>query len=110
MAIISDSADGLPVSVYVASASPHEVTLTEPTVSKCFAAGEKPEHLVGDKAYDSDPLDIKLAVDHEVELIAPHRNNRQASSTQDARVLRRYKRRWKVERGCLHGFRISDTS
>lgn len=73
---ISDSA-GLPVSVYVASASPHEVTLAEATVSKCFVAGEKPEHLVGDKAYDSDPLDVKLAVDHEVELIAPHRYNRQ---------------------------------
>ena len=92
---ISDSA-GLPVSVYVASASPHEVTtLAEATVSKCFVAGEKPEHLVGDKAYDDsgDSLDVKLAVDHEVELIAPHRYNRQVSSTQDGRVLRRYKRR-----------------
>ena len=103
---ISDSA-GLPVSVYVAPASPHEVTLAEATVSKCFVANEKPEHLVGDRAYDSDPLDARLAVDHEVELIAPHRYNRQAPSTQDGRPLRRYKHRWKVERlfAWLHNFR-----
>jgi hypothetical protein len=52
---ISDSADGLPISVYVTStASPHhEVPLDEATISKCFITDEKPEHLVvGDKAYD----------------------------------------------------------
>jgi hypothetical protein len=53
---ISDSA-GLPISIHVTSAaSPHEVTsLTGATISaKCFVADEKPEHPVGDKAYDSD--------------------------------------------------------
>jgi hypothetical protein len=54
---ISDST-GLPISVHIMSASPHEVTLAEATVyAKCFVtANEKPEHLVvGDKAYyDSD--------------------------------------------------------
>jgi hypothetical protein len=73
-------------------------------------SNEKPEHLVvGDKAYDNDPLDIKLAVDHQVELIAPHRYNRQAPSTQDGWSLRHcYKHsRWKVERlfAWLHNFR-----
>jgi transposase len=103
---ISDSS-GLPVSVYVASASPHEVTLTEATISKCFIADEKPEHLVGDKAYDSDPLDIKLAINYEIELIAPHRCNRRAPDTQDGRPLRRYRHRWKIERlfAWLHNFR-----
>ena|SRR5215207_1980939 len=96
---ISDSA-GLPIAIHIASASPHhEVTLTEATISKCFVSNEKPEHLVGDRAYDSDPLDIKLlAANYEVELIAPHRYNRQAPSTQDGRPLRRYRHRWKVER------------
>lgn len=49
---------------------------------------------------DSDPLDVKLAVDYGVELIAPHRLSgwRKMERTQDGRVLRRYKRRWKVER------------
>ena len=33
-----------------------------------------------------------------VELIAPHRRNRSRAKTQDGRPLRRYRRRWKVER------------
>jgi transposase len=94
---ISDSA-GLPVAVHVASASPHEVTLAEKTVSQCFVA-DKPERLIGDKAYDSDTLDVKMAVNHGIELIAPHRSVwRKRPKTQDGRTLRRYKRRWKVER------------
>jgi hypothetical protein len=96
----SDST-GIPISIHIASAaSPHhEVTLVEPTLSECFITDEKPEHLVGDRAYDSDPLDIKLAISYEVELIAPHRCNRQILSTQDCRPLRRYKHSWwKIER------------
>jgi hypothetical protein len=66
---ISDSTDGLPISVYIAStASPHHeaTTLTEATISaKCFVADEKPEHLVvGDKAHDSDLLDERLAMEY----------------------------------------------
>jgi transposase len=53
--------------------------------------------LIGDKAYDSDPLDACLA-ECGIELIAPHRSNRKKPKTQDGRPLRRYKRRWKVER------------
>ena len=33
-----------------------------------------------------------------VAMIAPHRDGRVKPKTQDGRVLRRYKRRWKVER------------
>jgi transposase len=33
-----------------------------------------------------------------VEMIAPHRNGRKKGKTRDGRKLRRYKRRWKVER------------
>jgi len=58
---------------------------------------EKPERLIGDKAYNSDPLDADLeALD--IEMIAPHKSNRQKAKTQDGRKLRRYRRRWKVER------------
>jgi len=94
---ISDG-DGLPVAVHVAPASPHEVTLVEETVAQCFVTGENPARLIGDRAYDSDPLDFRLAVEYGIELIAPHRYNRQSPSTQDGRVLRRYRRRWKIER------------
>lgn len=90
-------AHGLPVSVCVASASPHEVTLVEQTVAASFA-GAHPEKLIGDRAYDSDPLDETLQRKHGIELIAPHRNNRRKAATQDGRALRRYRRRWRVER------------
>jgi hypothetical protein len=104
---ISDNADGLPISIYVTStASHHEVILDEATISKCFITDEKPERVIGDKAYDSDPLDERLAIEYGVELISPHKFNRQRSRTQDGRSLRRYKRRWKVER-LLPGCRIS---
>ena len=58
---------------------------------------DKPERLIGDKAYDSDPLDAELA-SLTIEMIAPHKENRKKSKTQDGRKLRRYRRRWKVER------------
>jgi transposase len=57
-----------------------------------------PEKLIGDRAYDSDKLDKRLAKERGVELVAPHRNNRVKSTTQDGRVVRRYRKRWKVER------------
>jgi hypothetical protein len=111
MAIL-DSA-GLPISIHIAStASPHnEVTFAETTLSKCFiTANEKPERLIGeDKAYDSDSLDERLAIEYGIEMISPHRFNRQRSRTQDgSRPLRRYKHRWKVEErlfAWLHNFR-----
>lgn len=56
-----------------------------------------PARLIGDRAYDSDPLDRRLQGERGVELIAPHRSNRR-HVTQDGRPLRRYRRRWKIER------------
>jgi IS5 family transposase len=57
----------------------------------------KPENLIGDRAYDSDPLDAELRKDG-IEMIAPHRRNRSKPPTQDRRRLSRYMRRWLVER------------
>jgi transposase len=94
MAIADGS--GLPIAICIESASPHEVTLVERTLDKCFLA-QLPKRLIGDKAYDSDKLDARLAEQRGVELIAPNRSGRK-QLTQDLRPLRRYKRRWKVER------------
>ena len=55
------------------------------------------ERLIGDRAYDADPLDTELAK-LGVEMIAPHRRNRTKPKTQNGRPLRRYRRRWKMER------------
>ena len=85
---------GLPVAVHVGSAAPAEVTLVHPLLAARFTAA-LPARLIGDRAYDSDPLDRELAR-LGVELIAPNRRNRR--KTQDGRPLRRYRRRWKIER------------
>ena len=93
---IADTA-GFPVAAHVESASPHEVKLVEATIDSGFTE-YAPDKLIGDKAYDSDGLDEKLLEERDIELIAPHRLNRKRPSTQDGRKLRRYRRRWTVER------------
>jgi len=93
--VIAD-ASGLPLAVHATSASPHEVTLVEATLAQTVTMG-RPQRLIGDRAYDSDPLDQRLAAQG-IEMIAPHRTNRSRAPTQDQRALRRYQRRWKIER------------
>ena len=88
---------GLPIAAGIASASPHEVTLVEETIDNGFLQ-HAPDRLIGDRAYDSDPLDQRLRKERGIELIAPHRSTRKRAKTQDGRVLRRYLRRWKIER------------
>ena len=63
--------------------------------------------MIGDAAYDSDPLDQRLREKYGIRLIAPHKTNRCRKQTQDGRELRRYCRRWKIERlfAWLHNFR-----
>lgn len=97
---------GLPVAVHVVSASPNEATLVEPTLQRRFLR-QTPERLIGDKAYDSDPLDQRVREQFRVELISPHRWNRSRPVTQDGRALRRYRRRWKIERlfAWFHNYR-----
>jgi transposase len=86
---------GLPIAVYTESATPHEVTLVQQTLAEIFVQ-EPVQRLIGDNAYDSDQLDPELS-ETGVEMIAPHRRNR-TKLTQDGRSLRRYRRRWKIER------------
>jgi transposase len=87
---------GLPLAVRTERATPHEVPLVAATLEDRLVAA-LPARLIGDRAYDSDPLDACLR-ELGIEMIAPHRRNRTKPPTQDGRSLRRYKRRWKVER------------
>ena len=91
---IADS-HGLPLALRTESASPAEVKLVEKTLEERIVA-DVPERLIGDKAYDSDKLDESLMENYGTEMIAPNRARR--SRTQDGRPLRRYVRRWKIER------------
>ncbi len=88
---------GLPVAICTESASPAEVKLVSQTVEQRFVA-EVPERLIGDKAYDSDRLDAQMLQEFGTEVIAPHKCNRRSPRTQDGRSMRRFCRRWKVER------------
>jgi transposase len=96
---------GLPLGNYLHSASPAEVKLAETTlatirVGRSHHAGrprQKPVRVIADKAYDSDPLRKRLR-QRGIELICPHKKNRVRPATQDGRALRRYRRRWIVER------------
>ena len=88
---------GLPLAVHVASASPYEPHLVPATLDARFLP-ELPARLIGDRGYDSDPLDALLRDRYGVEMIAAHRANRRRAPTQDGRPLRRRRRRWKIER------------
>ena len=87
---------GLPLAISVCSASPHEVTLVDVTLG-ALSVPALPQRLIGDRTYDSDSLDSRLSA-RGIEMIAPHRRNRRKRPTQDGRPLRRYKRRWKIDR------------
>ena len=110
--VVADG-QGLPLGVLTASASPAEVTLIEETLKQAAVpvpSGKrdpaKLQPLIYDRAADSDPLRQRLA-EAGIDLICPHRRGRVKPKTQDGRKLRRYKRRWKMERtiSWLGGFR-----
>jgi len=86
---------GLPIAVGIASGQRNEVLLVDDTLDACFL-DELPQRVIGDKAYDSNQLDERLLRERNVEMIAPH--NPRHRKTQDGRPLRRYRRRWLVER------------
>jgi transposase len=95
---------GVPLGNLLESASPAEVKLLEPTLDTIAVPRngpgrprKRPARVIYDKACDSDPLRKRLAR-RGIDLICPHRQNRVRPPLQDGRKLRRYTRRWKVER------------
>ncbi len=95
---------GIPLGSQLVSASPCEVTLAESTLAQISVprAGPgrpqtRPLRVIADRGYDSDPLRWRL-LQRGILLICPHRNNRTKPSLNDGRMLRRYRKRWKIER------------
>src|SRR5208282_6519227 len=86
---------GVPLGKHLGSASPAEVKLAEITLAsirvpnpcRCGRPRQKPQRLIADKAYDSDPLRMRLQK-RGIELIVPHKANRVRKPTQDGRPLR----------------------
>jgi transposase len=97
--------NGLPLGVDIDTARPAEVGLSEPLLKEAVM-DVVPGRLIYDRAADSDPIRKRLA-ERGVELICPHRRGRVRPPTQDGRPLRRYRRRWIIERtiSWLHSFR-----
>ncbi len=95
--------EGIPLGVRLESASPHEVTLAEATLAEVRVPRpqgrprQKPKRVIADRGYDSDPLRRRL-LRRGIELIVPYRENNQNRRYEDGRKLRRYRRRWIVER------------
>ena len=89
---------GLLLAVSIASGSRHDVSLVDDVLDEAFLE-ELPPKLIADKGFDSAPLAERLERERDIELIAPKRGGKHPSRRkQDGRPLRRYKRRWKVER------------
>lgn len=103
---------GVPVGVQLAAANEGETSLAQPTVEEVakLAPGDAtcwPERIIADKGYDSDDLRAAFA-SVGIQLLAPHRSNRtKQKQSNDGRCMRRYRRRWIVERffAWLGGFR-----
>ena len=77
---------GVPLGSTITSASPHEVTLVDAVMNQIKVPRNgpgrpktRPKRLIADRAYDSDDL-------------------RKKPKVQDGRKLRRYRKRWIVER------------
>jgi Transposase DDE domain len=66
---------GLPIAVGVTSASPNESTRVEGTLAQRHISA-LPQLSIGDKAYDSDPLDARLRHQHGIEMISPNLQKR----------------------------------
>ena len=86
---------GTPIGLHLDSASPSEVKLLEPTLKT--VRGGTPERLIGDRGYDSNAVRTFLRHRH-IDPIIPKRSNNTRATDQDGRKLRRYKRRWIIER------------
>jgi transposase len=100
--VVVDGA-GIPLGSQLVSASPAEVTLAERTLRQIAVPQKRgwprtrPLRVVADRGYDSDGLRWRL-LRRGIVLISPHRKNRKKPPLNDGRELRRYRKRWKIER------------
>jgi transposase len=91
------SGEGIPLGIHLDSAAPAEVNLIGRALDNVRVPGRRPLRLIADRGYDSQALRGQMA-QRGIDLIAPHRPSRVSPKTQDGRKLRRYRRRWIIER------------
>jgi transposase len=96
--------DGVPLGNLLDAASPAAVQRIEPTLEPLAVPRrgrgrprKRPTRLLYAKACDSDAWRTRWTR-RGIELSGPQRKNRPTPPLQDGRKLRRFKRRWKVDR------------
>ena len=101
--VVADG-QGIPLGLQLTSATPHESKLIESTLDTvCVRKSgrgrpkRKIKRLIYDRAADSLALRYLLLKERGVDLICPHKSNCK-NKVQDGRKLRRYRRRWIIER------------
>jgi transposase len=89
------SGEGVPLGIHLDSAAPAEVKLIGHALDNIQVGDRVPVRLIADRGYDSHRFRSDMA-ERGIEVIVPNRRGRR--KTQDGRRLRRYRRRWIVER------------
>jgi transposase len=97
---------GTALGILVEKANPAEVKLLEDTLDagrvrkRCGRPARRarqPERLIADRAYDSN-VARQMLMSRRIEPIIPKRRNNRRATHQDGRKLRRYRRRYIIER------------
>jgi transposase len=104
---VTEKSNGIPVGLAIDAANVPETALGAAAlamIAVMFTAMDTA--VLADKAYDSDWLREHLAACGFI-LVAPHKSNRTSPAMIDGRRLRRYPRRFQVERtfAWLHSYR-----
>ncbi len=94
--LLMTDGEGIPLAAFTTSANHAEVNTIETLVDNQVLAKQS-SRLIYDRAADADWLRASLKV-RGIELICPHRRGRKKPPLQDGRSLRRYARRYKIER------------
>jgi transposase len=92
--VVVGSGASVPLACTVASASPSATRLIEPTLDKLTG---RPARIVMDKEFDSDKFRDRIAA-RGIDPIIPYRYWATERRYDDRRKLRRYKKRWVIER------------
>lgn len=103
--VVTD-AGGLPLGMAAEAADVPEVDLLKPALDDVPVEVPRGTPVIADRGHDSDALRDEVEGGGYATVI-PHRKNRVKPSRNDGRRLRRFKRRWKVERtnAWLHCYR-----
>jgi transposase len=92
--VVVGSGASVPLACTVASASPSATRMIEPTLDKLTG---HPKRVVMDKEFDSDRFRDRIAA-RGIDPIIPYRYWATERRYDDRRKLRRYKKRWVIER------------